>query len=487
MIINVRRTALVLSAICFVSVACSTIVDVEAPVEPNDAGSDANIPDSSALPDSSAPSDAGNPVDASDAGVETYSALTDPSAWEFFNAAPFTSNFSGAAFDGRFVYFPSQATGKILRYDTTQLFTAPAAWSAFNTLALTGLTNEIFEGATFDGTYVYFVPIRAVTTDGGNSFLSGEVVRFDTRNPDAFEGDAGTGAWSIFDTTTLASDNGDPVGGFVGATFDGHYIYFMPGGTNVPDGGVLRDGLVARFDPTADASLDNAAQWTVFDTATVNDAAIGFYGGVFDGRYLYPVPCKSPSSGLAIRYDVTAPFEDAGAWSTFNLAVNVNASANTFVSGAFDGRYVYFAPNGTTLATRFDTQSNFASAAAWSTHDLLNVIQAALPGASGGALLADTAFDGRYIYFTSNNASVPIVVRYDTQAAFDDAAGWSSINVKTANLDSTLNSSIKDFGSAVFDGQYLYLAGANDGIIARFKAKSPPAKLNLPVYYGSTF
>ncbi len=456
--------------------------------EPADASFDASLADTSMASDEAAASDGG---DAADADMETYSALDDPTEWSFFNAG--VASFEGAAFDGRFVYFGCQGSGKVLRYDTSQVFTAPVAWSVFNTTSLTGLTQEAFSGATFDGTYVYFVPRVANAADGGNLTFSGEVVRFDTRQPGAFEADAGTGAWSVFDTTTLPQDDGNPVGSFGQATFDGHYVYFIPTGGPLADGGFLRDGLVARFDPTGDASLTSPAHWSVFDTATTNPAAVGFLGGVFDGRFLYAVPFRTAgnlANGLAVRFDVTAPFQDAAAWSSFNLAANVNPSAATFQTGAFDGRYVYFAPSSGTLATRFDTQSGFASAASWSTYDLVNVISASAGDAgivTNAAHFADIAFDGRYLYFSSNFIGDPIVVRYDTQAAFDDAAGWTSINVKTANLDSTLNANVSDFGSAVFDGQYLYLAPATGSIIARFKAKSPPAQPKLPAYYGSTF
>jgi hypothetical protein len=40
------------------------------------------------------------------------------------------------------------------------------------------------------------------------------------------------------------------------------------------------------------------------------------------------------------------------------------------------------------------------------------------------------------------------------------------------------------FGTSVFDGRYLYLAG---GVIARFDAKSPASRPCLPSFFGSFY
>jgi hypothetical protein len=524
----VRRAAVAASALCFVSVACSTLVGVEPPTEPaddagsdatvadtglpveaSDAGSDADVADTgmpvepvesgadsgvadTGVADTGGPVDSSSPSDGGDASAVTYGALTDPSAWDFFNT-PAGSSFTGAAFDGQFVYFPSISTGKVVRYDSRQPFTASAAWSNFSTSALTGIANEGFNGATFDGTYVYFVPRSQPPPDGGSNVISGLAVRFDTRNPDGFSPDAGSGGWSVFDMTTLpsTSDSGVPVAGFAGATFDGHYLYFIPTGGYLVGHSLVRDGLLARFDPTADASFGDPAHWSVFDTSTTNPAAVGFYGGVYDGRYLYPVPSRTVTNqdnGVAVRFDTTAPFQDAAAWTSFNLGVDLDVSAVGYSTGAFDGRYVYFAPNSTTVAVRYDTQGGFSTAGAWSTYDLFSVINATKgdAGSTSSAHFGESAFDGRYVYFVANSGP-PVLVRYDTQGAFNDVAAWAAIDIATANLNSSLNANFTSVASAVFDGQYLYLAPVSGGLCARFKAKSPPAQPSLPAFKGSFF
>jgi hypothetical protein len=51
------------------------------------------------------------------------------------------------------------------------------------------------------------------------------VVRYDTANP--FTASC---AWSVFDPSTLALPDGGHVGNFVGAVFDGQYVYLVPDG-----------------------------------------------------------------------------------------------------------------------------------------------------------------------------------------------------------------------------------------------------------------
>jgi len=95
---------------------------------------------------------------------DTRSSLfTNSSAWSVFNAnnvsGP-TGAFERAIVAGQFIIFiPSlPAYGKFVRYDTTQPFTAPNSWQAYNV----GLG---YAGGCYDGTkYAYFSPF-----DKGNS------------------------------------------------------------------------------------------------------------------------------------------------------------------------------------------------------------------------------------------------------------------------------------------------------------------------------
>jgi len=96
-----------------------------------------------------------------------------------------TEGYDGAVFDGRFVYFvpchtaASAFHGRILRYDTQGVFTNSASWMAFDAGNTTGLQTQGYVGAVSDGRYIYFAPYNT-----GNGF-SGNVLRFDARLPRA--------------------------------------------------------------------------------------------------------------------------------------------------------------------------------------------------------------------------------------------------------------------------------------------------------------
>jgi hypothetical protein len=78
---------------------------------------------------------------------------------------------------------------------------------------------------------------------------------------------------------------------FSGASFDGRYVYFVPG-----DGTVL-----LRYDTQADFSLVSA--WASVGMWAVG-ASSGFRGAAFDGRYLYLVP---RDWGAIMRFDAVSP------------------------------------------------------------------------------------------------------------------------------------------------------------------------------------
>jgi hypothetical protein len=220
----------------------------------------------------------------------------------------------------------------------------------------------------------------------------------------------------------------------------------------------------------------------MFDPASLSADAEGFQGAVFDGRYVYFVPKGTLHfSGLVMRYDTqaTTPFTAATSWSTFDMTT-LNAAAKGYYGGAFDGRYVYFVPwyNGTefnSLVVRYDPQAPFGTSASWSIFDVSTVN----PSAKG---FAGAAFDGRYVYFVPNNSSKPdgLVARYDTQATFGAAGSWSTFDMTTAGADATTG-----FLGAGFDGRYVYLNSG--GGVARFDAKTPPSMPTLPGFSGSFF
>lgn len=401
--------------------------------------------------DSNAVGDAG-----SDGQPANYSDITAPGNWATFDTAtvnPGASGFVGAAFDGRYIYlvpsYNGTLNGIVARFDTQAAFTSASAWTTFDTTTVN--TNARgFNGAVFDGRYLYFVPQENLQGRHGT------VARFDTQA--AFDAAA---SWSTFDVATVSAS----AIGFYGATFDGRYIYFSP----------YVASRVARYD--TQQPFTATASWATFNLTALLTDVPAYPGTVFDGRYVYFVPLynNAGASGRVTRYDTLASFSAAASWATFDTAT-VAVTAKGFVSGAFDGRYVYLVPFANAqgvidgVVTRYDTQAGFTTAAAWSTFDAATVNTNA-KGFIGGA------FDGRYTYFAPANNG--IVTRYDTQDTFAAAPAWSVFDT-TGVVDAA-----RGYNGVVFDGQYLYFVPHSGSMVARFNAKSPPSLPALPAHFGS--
>ena len=341
-------------------------------------------------------------------------AFDDPNCWSGFGTAGLHPNgsFRGGGFDGRYVYFVSSGSATanwMTRYDTSAAFGSAAAWSAFN-LSSIDATTPAFFGAAFDGRYLYAVPCDP----GFGSVLH----RYDTR---ASFGSAD--AWSAFDMAAVNGINPSYDGQCdIGGVFDGRYVYFVPNSIYE-----YWEGTVARYD-TQGGFSDVAGSWATFNTQMLADTAAGFMGAAFDGRYVYFVPWGDASTGtplslqgppLMTRYDTQATFTNASAWSTFDP--RVLGPTNVFAGAAFDGRYVYFPPNDYRgIVTRYDTAASFTASSSWSVFPLSG-LAAGLQLPFNGA-----RFDGRYLYLIPGGT---VTVRYDTTAPFADSASWQTVDL----------------------------------------------------------
>jgi hypothetical protein len=342
---------------------------------------------------------------------DTTATFTAGPSWSTFNLMAASLNavgFAGVTFDGRYLYFvPGHeftfvlpSPGLVARYDPARSFTLPTAWTTFSTATLIDSGTEPdsgglppspqYQGATFDGRYIYFVPDSSY-----NILAVGNIaVRYDTHG-----GFATPAAWSTFDTTSVSGSPGTTHLSYCGAVFDGRYIYFVP--ANIP--GVLRYDTRMPF--TAPSS------WSEFDTTplVVGDAgdaglATYFEGGAFDGRFVYLVPLDGP----VLRFDTEQSFESIASWSSFNPSI-LTPNGFPFGGATFDGRFVYFAGS---VVVRYDTTGTFTGASAWSTFDTGTL-------ADGGVYPFGAVFDGRYVYFVPNiggdNMPSGLVVRFDAK------------------------------------------------------------------------
>ena len=347
-------------------------------------------------------------------------------SWQSFNTETLNSNFKsywGGAFDGRYVYLIEYNT--IVRYDTTGSFTANAtdtssgtsSWQAIKPSSL----NSAFAGysaGVFDGRYMYFVPY------GGGT--NANALRYDTTGN--FTHNV-SNSWEVLNTNSL----NPPAMGHWGGAFDGRYVYFVPfwNGTF--------HGKVVRYDTTGSFTQNISNSWQVMDMATLNQEFRGYMGAVFDGKYVYFVPNEKIGSfhGNVVRYDTTGSFAANAtdtitghpSWQTMNMSL-VNAVYSLVqypqyagYSGAiFDGRYIYFVPQEHTTerhgnVMRYDTQGNFTH----NTNGSWQVMNVESMNSNYLSYLGGT-FDGRHVYLvpfgtpdgTDDGGSV---LRYDSGGA----------------------------------------------------------------------
>jgi len=397
---------------------------------------------------------------ADDAG---YHDMSQRACWETFAmplAVDSEPDYAGGTFVAPYVYFASDSDGLVLRYDTRGTFSEPASWLAFPASNVARTGSLPFAGIVTDGRYLYLVP----------SSSSPVFVRYDTTR--SFTSDA---SWS-----TYAPPSSVEPFAYVGGTFDGTYVYFAP---NTDYGATGTLSAVMRFDTTQ--SFGAASSWSTFELTTLGSDLASFppefFGAVFDGTYAYFVPSGATSLAV-VRYDTTKPFTTAASWTSFDTS-NIDSLVSGFTGAMFDGTSIYFAPVATSAdAVAYDTSRDFTNVASWQSY--VPLPGTGTPGNSDAPIFSVGAFDGRFLYYVPGYSGqlVPgaTVARDDDTGAFRDTSSWSSYSTKSLKAMS--------FGSAVFDGQYLYLAPAGGPVtFARFDAKAISSQPKLPYYFGSFF
>ena len=308
---------------------------------------------------------------------DTHGTFRDPASWAGHNAERTsgldTRGYYGGAFDGRYVHLVARTDGKqhhtrMLRYDTHGAFADGASWKGYDI----GLPVS-HQSCAFDGRYVYLAPGYRQTDKGHPT--SGEVIRYDTRR--TFDDKGSYVIHDVAGTSGLATTN------FDGAVFDGRYVYFVP----------LSNKCPLRYDTRG--GFSDKASWTAFDAGYLGMRMC--VGGVYDGRYVYYAPYGD--NPVVVRYDVDKEFTEKESWSAYTVAHTGGLQTTGFDGAAFDGRYVYFVPfwdmakdfHGTAL--RYDTQAEFLAPDSWRAFDAGSTDGLATRGYNGGA------FDGRYVYF----------------------------------------------------------------------------------------
>jgi hypothetical protein len=267
--------------------------------------------------------------------------------------------------------------------------------------------------------------------------------------------------WAAFDPGDHEVGT-EPIG-YLGAVFDGRYVYFAPfsrGGSQGPHGEVL------RYD--ASGEFLNESSWATYDPGShgVGQDPDGYAGAVYDGRYVYFVPFYDGTTyhSEVLRYDTMADFLHFSSWITFDPSLHdVGDDMGGYIGGVYDGRYVYFAParmdggwdHGEVL--RYDTHGAFTDPAVWETFDAGDHDIGNDPDGYQGA-----AFDGRYVYFSpafNGSTAHDEVLRLDTAGDFTDPSSWNTFEPSANGVESMLG-----YRGALFDGRYVYFVPAHDDI-----------------------
>ncbi|MDA0748231.1 MAG: hypothetical protein O2954_17040, partial [bacterium] len=303
---------------------------------------------------------------------DTHGDFKNPDSWSAYESRGASSSQS-AAFDGQYIYFcPGQkavpktdsdttsndgspsvtgmsadqllvSSGDVMRYDTTGNFTDPSSWITHDISGTGNLDTRDYDGAVFDGRYIYFAPLSY-----------GAVLRYDTQSD--FQNKQ---SWTAFNAVPLGMRR------CVGAVFDGQYIYFVPYGKSEH---AIRYNTAGDFTDPTSWNAYHLPQTSALDT-------LGYDGAFFDGRYIYYVPYwdeKTRYHGVVLRYDTTGDFTHPTSWKAADAGLTDGLKTVGFNAGATDGRYLYFAAwmdgtgyperivgNGRVL--RYDTTGNRAA------------------------------------------------------------------------------------------------------------------------------
>jgi hypothetical protein len=266
---------------------------------------------------------------------------------------------------------------------------------------------------------------------------------------------------TLFDMTKLQPS----IKGYSGVVSDGQYFYFIP----LNNGGFF--GTVARYD--ASQVFDNSSSWHTFDTTQVDESSRGFVDGLFDGRFLYLVPfCNDKHHGQVTRYDTRKPFEHIDSWSIFD-STRLDPNSRGFVSGCFDGRYIYLSPYQLDHSTqhgqvtRYDTRGEFSNTKAWQVFDTAKIHKD-----SRG--FHSAVSDEKYVYFIpylrDGGEHSSILICYDRSLPFEHPGAWQHFDM------TALGEKCQGYIGAVYHDGMLYFAPYRNneqrhGNVLRFNTK----------------
>jgi len=210
---------------------------------------------------------------------DTTKPFDEPTAWVEIDIG-LNASYIGAAYDGKKIYYApwqddDQEGSSIMVYDTEKSFFAKSAWDFIS------ISNQGYSDAGFNGTHIVFAPNPTPAWSSKIMFLNVDTqeVSFSTLDYGAYNGvvEADNALYLVADTT--------------------------------------KNGVRSDF-----IEVTNSIK-----TSSPTIAKGGYWGGVFDGQYVYFAPYDNPSldkrNDEFLRYDTTKPFEDDASWESISFAV----------------------------------------------------------------------------------------------------------------------------------------------------------------------
>jgi len=263
----------------------------------------------------------GNYVCVSRSDSKLYSTIGSVASWEAYDAGYVdsltTKGFSGAVYDGRFIYFVPYNNGAyngiILRYDTTKPFKAAGSWEAYDFGSLAGGAAKGYSGGEIVDGFLYLSPFQ------NTSAKHGKIVRYALSKPFKV-----AGSWEVFDATAVAADAkalGQPC-------TDGRFVYFPNAYYEI----------VLRYD--TQKPFGQAASYDYFNLSTLCWNVAAHNACCKQGTHIVFAPDESN----LLAYDTEKPFADSGSWADREVLYAKDMHTFGFRGCYSDPNYIYFAP-----------------------------------------------------------------------------------------------------------------------------------------------
>jgi hypothetical protein len=208
--------------------------------------------------------------------------------------------------------------------------------------------------------------------------------------------------------------------------------------------------LLVRFE--LDDFTVNSLTYLDLSLSSGGTNAKGYYGICTDGRYIYQAPHYNGTSyhGLVARID-TQNFDNTGV-TFLDVAATLGTNYVGFVGCFVGGKHIYFVPH--RHATNYHGYIVRVDIATFSVIESLDLT--AVTGGTNAKGYFGGFSDGVYAYFvpyrnsTSNNTCHGLFARVDMN-------NFTTSGVTFLNLQS-VNTNLKGYCGACFDGKYAYLA-----------------------------